>query len=137
MEIKRQTNISQKLKEVLLNSLNTKFSEKPSSYGYKHDIEILLKELSISDEQFFAIVIESLSKDKRNSEDLIFITSYLFFMQEFIKLLKAKESYKKEKKLLDYILNLSSHLDYMHIPKILFSELKKNSLPYLQRLSLR
>ena len=117
MEIKRQTNISQKLKEVLLNSLNTKFSEKPSSYGYKHDIEILLKELSISDEQFFTIVIESLSKDKRNNEDLIFITSYLFFMQEFIKLLKAKESYKKEKKLLDYILNLSSHLDYMHIPK--------------------
>jgi signal-transduction protein with cAMP-binding, CBS, and nucleotidyltransferase domain len=38
-------------------------------------------------------------------------------MQEFIKLLKAKESYKKEKKLLDYILNLSSHLDYMYIPK--------------------
>jgi len=38
-------------------------------------------------------------------------------MQEFIKLLKAKESHKKELKLLDYLLNLSSSIFYVQIPK--------------------
>ena len=38
-------------------------------------------------------------------------------MQEFIKLLKAKESHKKELKLLYYLLNLSSSIFYVQIPK--------------------
>ena len=117
MEIKYKRNITLIEKEQLMNSLNIMFNKNPSPYGYKHDIEELLKDLEITENEFFSLVLESFSKVKRNNEDLIFIASYLFFMQEFIKLLKAKESYKKEKKLLNYLIHLSSEIFYDQMQK--------------------
>ena len=117
MEIKYKRNITLIEKEQLMNSLNIMFNKNPSPYGYKHDIEELLKDLEITENEFFSLVLESFSKVKRNNEDLIFIASYLFFMQEFIKLLKAKESYKKEKKLLNYLMHLSSEIFYDQMQK--------------------
>ena len=117
MEIKHKRNITMKEKEQLMNSLNMMFNNNPSTYGYKHDIEELLKDLEIKEDEFFTVVLESFTKENRNNEDLIFITSYLFFMQEFIKLLKAKESYKKEKKLLNYLMHLSSEIFYEKMQK--------------------
>ena len=117
MENILKNNISQKEKEDLLNSLNVLFADNPSTFGYKYDIEMILKEIGIKDNEFFAFVLESFSKTERDNEDLLLISSYLFFMQEFIKLLKAKESYKKELKLLDYLLNLSSSINYAQIQK--------------------
>ena len=117
MEIKHKRNITMKEKEQLMNSLNIMFNNNPSTYGYKHDIEELLKDLEIKEDEFFTVVLESFTKENRNNEDLIFIASYLFFMQEFIKLLKAKESYKKEKKLLNYLMHLSSEIFYEKMQK--------------------
>ena len=109
-------NISHKEKELLINSLNSLFAREPSSFGYKYDIEIILKELAIKEDELLTLVLDSFSRVKRNNDDLIFITSYLFFMDEFIKLLKAKETYKNENKLLNYILRLSSDIFYLQIP---------------------
>ena len=117
MEIKQKKSISQKDKELLLNSLNSLFASKSSSHGYKYDIEAILKDIAITENEYFSVVIESFSKTKRNNEDLTFITSYFFFMQEFIKLLKAKESFKREIKLLNYLMHLSSDIFYIEIPK--------------------
>ena len=117
MENRNRKHISEKEKEDLLNSLNVLFADNPSSFGYKYDIEMILKDLGIRDDEFFYLVLESFSKKERDNDDLILISSYLFFMQEFIKLLKAKESHKKELKLLDYLLNLSSSIFYVQIPK--------------------
>ena len=116
MEIRRIRNISHKEEELLLNALNSLFAREPSSFGYKYDIEIILKELAIKEDELLTLVLECLSRVKRNNDDLIFITSYLFFMDEFIKLLKAKESYRKENKLLNYILRLSSDIFHLEIP---------------------
>ena len=117
MENRNRKHISEKEKEDLLNSLNVLFADNPSSFGYKYDIEMILKDLGIRDDEFFYLVLENFSKKERDNDDLILISSYLFFMQEFIKLLKAKESHKKELKLLDYLLNLSSSIFYVQIPK--------------------
>ena len=117
MEINNKKNILQKEKENLINTLNMLFTNNPSSYGYKHDIEELLKEFQITEEEFFNVVLESFTKEKRNNEDQIFITSYLFFMQEFIKILKTKESYKKETKLINFLRHLSMDIFYMQTPK--------------------
>ena len=115
MEIKQ--NISQKEKEKLINNLNMLYTYNPSLYGYKHDIEELLKDFGITENEFFNNVLKSLSKHKRNNEDQILITSYLFFMEEFIKILKAKESYKKEVKLIDFLKHLSKNIFHIQIPK--------------------
>ena len=117
MENSHKKYISQKEKEDLLNSLNSLFADNPSNYGYKYDIDMTLKSLGIKDYEYFSQVIESFSKKERNNDDLLLISSYLFFMQEFIKLLKARESYKNELKLLDYLLNLSSSIYYTQIQK--------------------
>ena len=117
MENKLNNNISQKEKEDLLISLNSIFADNPSKNGYKFDIEMALKELGINDNEFFSLVLESFYKTERDKEDLLLISSYLFFMQEFIKLLKAKKSYKNEIKLFHYLLNLSSSIYYQQIQK--------------------
>ena len=117
MELKKKKNISQKDKEFLLNTLNSMFVTKPSSYGYKHDIEAFLKELGINEDEYFTVVLDSFSKEKKNNDDSVFITSYLFFMEEFIKLLKSKESYKKELKLVNYLMHLSTEVFYLSLQK--------------------
>ena len=117
MEIESKENIFLDLEKEFLNRLILMFTKKPSVYGYKRDIESLLKEYAITESKLESFAIESLSKAKRGNEDLIFITSYLFFMDEFIKLLKVKESHKNEYKLLNYLKHLSSDLFYLQIPK--------------------
>ena len=120
-------------KEALINYLNKIFSNPPSSHGYKHEIENCLNELYIDEEGYFDIIIDSLSKETRNKDDLNLIASYLFFMQEFIKLLKDKESTKKETELLDELLNLSSSIYYLKIPKniVLMRYGEKGSKAYI------
>ena len=117
MEIESKENIFLDLEKEFLNRLILMLTKKPSVYGYKRDIESLLKEYAITESKLESFAIESLSKAKRGNEDLIFITSYLFFMDEFIKLLKVKESHKNEYKLLNYLKHLSSDLFYLQIPK--------------------
>ena len=108
-------------KEVLIKSLNKLFSFPPSIHGYKHDIEEILKELYIDEDSYFDYIIECLSKEIRKKDDLNLIASYLFFMQEFTKLLNdketAKEETQKQTQLLNELLNLSSSIYYLKMPK--------------------
>ena len=110
-------NVVYNVKELLINNINKIFSNPPSNHGYRHDIEVLLNELYIDEETYFDIIIECLSKEKRNREELNLITSYLFFMEEFIKILNGKESNKKETEILNELLNLSTFLYYLQKPK--------------------
>ena len=110
-------NVVYNIKESLINNINKIFSNPPSNHGYRHDIEVLLNELYIDEETYFYIIIECLSKEKRNREELNLIASYLFFMEEFIKILNDKESNKKETELLNELLNLSTFLYYLEKPK--------------------
>ena len=120
-------------KEALIKSLNKIFSNPPSSHGYKHDIEVCLNELYIDEEAYFDIIIDCLSKEARKKDELNLITSYLFFMQEFIKLLNGKESSKKETQLLNELLNLSASIYYLKIPKdvVLMKYGEKGSKAYI------
>ena len=120
-------------KEALIKSLNKIFSNPPSSHGYKHDIEVCLNELYIDEEAYFEIITDCLSKETRNKDELNLITSYLFFMQEFIKLLKGKESSKKENQLLNELLNLSASIYYLKMPKdvVLMKYGEKGSRAYI------
>ena len=83
-------------REDLISFLNKLFSNPPSSYGYKHDIEVYLNEEYINDQMYFNFIIDSLTKESRNKEDLNLITSYLFFMQEFIRLLNGIHTRKRK-----------------------------------------
>ena len=120
-------------KEDLINYLNKLFSNPPSSYGYKHDIEVFLNDLYINEEIFFGFIIDSLSKETRERNDLNLIASYLFFMQEFIKLLNGTEETKKETQLLNELLNLSTSIYYLKIPKnvVLMRYGEKGSKAYI------
>ena len=104
-------------KELLINQLNKLFSNPPSNYGYKHDIEVILNDLYIDENSYFDIIIESLTKEIRKKNELNLITSYLFFMKEFVKLLKDKESTKKETQILNELKNLASSIYYLKMPK--------------------
>jgi len=46
----------------------------------------ILNELNINEKNYFRIVIKCLSKEMRNKDDLKVISSYLLFMQEFMKI---------------------------------------------------
>ena len=67
-------------REDLINFLNKLFSNPPSSYGYKHDIEVYLNDVYINNQIYFNFIVDSLTKETRNKEDLNLITSYLFFI---------------------------------------------------------
>ena len=120
-------------REELINFLNKLFSNPPSSYGYKHDIEVYLNDVYINNQIYFNFIIDSLTKETRNKEDLNLITSYLFFMQEFIRLLNGKEPIKKETQILNELLNLSTSIFYLKIPKnvVLMRYGEKGSKAYI------
>ena len=52
----KKKNVFYNDKEALINNLNKIFANPPSSYGYKHDIEVCLNELYI-DEEIFVLFI--------------------------------------------------------------------------------
>ena len=101
----------------IINNLAKLFSNPPSNNGYRHDVEMLLNELNINEKNYFRIVIKCLSKEMRNKDDLKVISSYLLFMQEFIKLIENKKTNKKESDFINDLINLSSSLYYLKIPK--------------------
>jgi len=120
-------------KEILIVHLNKLFSNPPSSYGYRHDIEMLLNELYIDDSNYFKIVTDCLLKENRNKDEIKIIASYLFFMQEFVKVLSDKEVKKKETEILSNLINLSGSIFYQEIPKnvVLMRYGEKGSKAYI------
>ena len=100
------------LMDFFYEKLETLFDNPPSNLGYKSDIESILNELGITKEHLLKMTINSLSKTVRNKQEIKIIASYLFFMQDFLKLLKAKGNSEKEQILLKDLLTLSEAMIY-------------------------
>jgi hypothetical protein len=100
------------LMDFFYQKLETLFDNPPSNLGYKSDIESILNELGITKEYLLKMSINSLSKTIRNKQEIKIIASYLFFMQDFLKLLKAKGNSEKEQILLKDLLTLSEAMIY-------------------------
>ena len=102
----------QSLKDFFNERLEKLFESTPSNFGYKVDIESLLNDLGITKEHLFHMAINCLSKSVRNKQEIKIIASYLFFMQDFLKLIKAKGVSEKEHILLKDLLTLSEAMVY-------------------------
>jgi hypothetical protein len=100
------------VKKVYSEKLEKLFSHPPSNFGYKSDIESIMDELALSKEQLFRMVINSLSRSSRTNPEIRIIASYLFLMQDLLKLLKAKGPEKRENLLLKDLLTLAENVDY-------------------------
>ena len=100
------------LKDFFNDKLEKLFDSAPSNFGYKADIEALLIDLGITKEHLLQMVINCLSKSVRNKQEIKTIASYLFFMQDFLKLIKAKGVSEKETILLKDLLTLSEAMIY-------------------------
>ena len=102
----------QTLKDFFNERLEKLFDAAPSNFGYKVDIESLLNDLGITKDHLLQMAINSLSKTVRNKQEIKIIASYLFFMQDFLKLIKAKGVSEKEHILLKDLLTLSEAMVY-------------------------
>ena len=100
------------IKQLYNKKLEQLFSHPPSSFGYKSDIESIMNELALTKDQLFRMVINSLSRTSRTNPEIRIIASYLFLMQDFLKLLKAKNPEQKENVLLKDLLTLAENVDY-------------------------
>ena len=102
----------QTLRDFYVEKLEKLFDGAPSNLGYKADIESLLNDLGMSKEHLLEMTINSLSKSVRNKNEVKIIASYLFFMQDFLKLIRAKGISEKETILLKDLLTLSEAMVY-------------------------
>ena len=100
------------LKDYFNEKLEKLFNSAPSNLGYKSDIESLLSDLGINKQHLLDMVISCLSKSVRNKKEVKIIASYLFFMQDFLKLIKAKGVSEKETILLKDLITLSEAMIY-------------------------
>ena len=100
------------IKHIYNERLEKLFSRLPSNFGYKSDIEAILNELAITKEQLFQMAVNSLGRSTRTKPEIRVIASYLFLMQDFLKLVKAKSSGEKENILLKDLLTLAETVDY-------------------------
>ena len=99
-------------KKTYSEKLEDLFSHPPSNFGYKSDIEMMMNDLSLKKEQLFRMVITSLGRSTRTKSEVRVIASYLFLMQDFLKLLKAKNPEQKENLILKDLLTLAENVDY-------------------------
>ena len=102
----------QTLKDFFNEKLEKLFKTGPSNLGYKVDIESLLSDLGMTQDHLLQMTINSLSKTVRNKQEVKIISSYLFFMQDFLKLIKAKGVSEKETILLKDLITLSEAMIY-------------------------
>ena len=105
------------LKQIYSEKLEQLFSHPPSSFGYKSDIESIMNELALTKDQLFRMVINSLSRTSRTNPEIRIIASYLFLMQDFLKILKAKNQEQRENILLKDLLTLAENVEYEKVSK--------------------
>ena len=105
------------IKNIYSDKLAKLYSKPPSNFGYKSDIEGMMNQLSLTKEQLLGIVINSLQRSSRTKPEIRVISSYLFLMQDFLKLLKAKTPEKKENLLLKDLLILGENIEYEKVQK--------------------
>ena len=123
----------QTLKEYFKERLEKLFDSPPSNLGYKEDIESLLNDLGITKETLLQMTINILSKTVRNKQEVKTVASYLFFMQDFLKLVKAKGGSEKETILLKDLLTMSEAMIYEKQPNntVLMRFGEKGSTAYI------
>ena len=100
------------IKKIYSDKLEKLFSHPPSNFGYKSDIEGIMNDLALRKDQLFRMAINSLNRSTRTKPEIRIIASYLFLMQDFIKLLKAKSPEQKENLLLKDLLTLAENVEY-------------------------
>ena len=100
------------IKNIYNDRLEKLFSHPPSNFGYKSDIEGILNELALKKEQLLYMVVNSLGRSTRTKPEIRLIASYLFLMQDFLKLIKARGVEEKENLLLKDMLTLAESVDY-------------------------
>ena len=100
------------IKHLYNERLEKLFSQRPSNFGYQSDIEGIMNELAITKDQLFHMVINSLGRSTRTKPEIRVIASYLFLMQDFLQLLKAKNIGEKENLLLKDLITLAENVDY-------------------------
>ena len=100
------------IKNIYCDKLEKLYSMHPSNFGYKLDIEGIMNELALTKEQLFRMVINSLGRSTRTIPEIRVISSYLFLMQDFVKLLKAKTPEQKENLLLKDLITLGENIEY-------------------------
>ena len=88
------------------------FSGPPTLNGYKNNITSLLNTIGMPVKDLLKLVIYSLSKLSRKPNEINIITSYLFLMNDFMKLMREKDQTKKEQHILKDLLSLSSSIQY-------------------------
>ena len=108
------------LREFFVDKLQRIFSKSPPLSGYKIEIESLLNELGMTQENLLHMALNCLSKKSRSNKEKKIITSYLYFMQDFYKLMKGVEDFEQENLLLNNLLTISE--------SIYHKKCKKNSV---------
>lgn len=103
--------------KLLENGLTQILSLPPSSNGYKHDIEMLYKELRITHEQIVTLLISSLSDNIRSKEAINTISSFLYLMPNISQLIIGKDIDRKEEDVFKILINLSKLISYQKIQK--------------------
>ena len=112
LKIFKDNKTSNSIKAIFTEKLEKLFSGPPSNFGYKSDIEGIMDELAITKDDLFKMVINSLGRSTRTKPEIRVIASYLFLMQDFLKLLRAKNPEQKENILLKDLLTLAENIDY-------------------------
>ena len=98
------------------------FSSQATPSGYNKDIESLLKDLYLTREDLFKLVLEFISKSTKKENEIRIIASYLFSMKGLTNLLlktinQNESNSNKEKHLLNELLVLGDILGYEKFQK--------------------
>lgn len=95
-------------KEAIVKKLNEIFSQKSSHLGYDRDIANALDELGVTQDDFFNVCLLFLEKSTRTKEETRLIYGYLFFMKDFITMIKKQD----ESHYPEYLQIIATYMNY-------------------------
>lgn len=96
------------LRENILMRVRNTICKKPSIFGYGSDILNSLSEMNIPKNKYLEICIHCLTKQTRSLNDIQLINGFLFFMKEFVTLIKKQD----ESHLNDYLQLIAMYMGY-------------------------
>ena len=95
-------------KEAIIKKLDDIFSKKCSHLGYDGDIANALDEIGVTQEEFFNVCLLFLEKSTRTKEETRLIYGYLFFMKDFITMIKKQD----ESHYSEYLQIIATYMNY-------------------------
>ena len=107
------TGVKGNIKEKILNKVRSTINNRASVFGYGSDILSALTEINVDPKRYLELCIHCLTKQTRNFSDIQLINGYLFFMNEFINLIKKQD----ESHLNDYLQIISMYMGYERYEK--------------------